>query len=1649
MRKFEALKNVNEFNQPIKYMKKQLYSFFKTKLRLLLLALWLFATLSSYAQGSWTTVSNTAPYGSGGLMLLLSDGTVMAKSNAGGGSGTIWMKLTPQNGSYVNGTWSQLASMINDRLYFSSQVLKDGRVYVAGGEYGNGGSLAEVYNPLNNTWTATPNPNHRISDANSEILPDGRILQALVESDLRPTIIYDPVSNTYSPGPSTNGIHNESAWVKLADNSILYVDRDTRNSERYIPSQNRWITDATVPSSLYDPYGSEAGGSLLLPDGRAFFIGSSGTTAYYTPSGSTNPGYWTAGPNTPNGFGCPDGVASMLPNGNILLVLSPPPTSADHFPSPTYFYEFNYRTNSFTQINSPYGGPTGNYSTFVTCMLNLPDGTVMYSVQGDSKYYIYKPSGSQLSAGRPVVNQISANDCSGSSYTISGTGFNGMSEGTSYGDDWQMATNYPIIRLTNGSNVYYARTYNWNNTGVQTGGALTTSQFTLPAGLPQATYSLVVTANGITSDPVSFTPSTCNSTGLVTVYKDCNYGGYSAGLNVGDYTTSQLSGLGVLNNDVSSLKITEGYKVILYDGDNFTGASITLTADNSCLVNASSNWNDITSSIQVRTNGATNMAGVYFIQNRNSGLYMDVWGATNADGVNIAQGAYNGGANQQFQFNHLGDGTYQVLATHSMKSVDIDGIKTTDGANVQQWTYYGTPNQQFIVFPTGDGFYKLIPKHSGKVIEVANFGTANGDNIQQWTNVNQTSGQWKFVTPVAVNGTGDGLTGSYFNGMNFETPKFSRKDLSVNFDWGTGSPDASVNVDQFSARWTGQVQPRYSGIYTFYFTNDDGGRLWVNNQLLVDKWRDDGGTEVSGTIVLTGGQKYDIKFEYYENGGGAKAKLEWSSLLQSREVIPQSQLYSNPAPAVSITSPANNASFFEPANVSISSNATDGDGVAKVDYYNGATLIASTTSPYTYSWNNVAKGTYLVTAVATDSKGAFTISSPITINVNGLQNGTGDGLAANYFNGMNFETPKYSRKDATINFDWGTGSPDASVNVDQFSARWTGQIQPRFTETYTFYLNSDNGRRLWINNQLIVDKWIDDWNIEYTGTIALTAGQKYEIRLEYFENNGGAACKMEWSSPSQPREVVPQSQLYSNALPTVSITSPSNNASFTAPASITLSANAADGDGTVSKVDYYNGTSLIASTTSPFTYAWNNLSVGTYSVTAIATDNRGGVTVSTPVSVTVNSATVATVYQDCNYGGYAVSLAAGDYTLSQLVALGVKDNDLSSVKVQSGYEVILYADDNFGGASLVITSDNSCVVGNSFNDITTSLKVMKIPANNPPSVSITAPANNASFNAPVSITFSANATDADGSISKVEYFNGSQSIGVATTSPFNVTWSNVAAGTYSITAKATDNLNGVATSAGITVTVKSVVQNVAPSVSITSPTNNASFDAPASITFSANATDSDGSVSKVEYFNGSQSLGSSTTSPFNVAWNNVAAGTYTITAKATDNSNAVTTSSAVTITVKTVTTNTCSGIPQYVENGGYVDGSKVQNVGNSYQCKPYPYTGWCNGAAWAYAPGTGSYWTDAWTLIGSCSPSAPSVDNSSVVTISPNPAIDYFNINVGEVCEVTILNSQGSVVLKHHVSPNGTVYIHSLPAGIYSVKIETSTTVVTTILSKN
>jgi PA14 domain len=132
------------------------------------------------------------------------------------------------------------------------------------------------------------------------------------------------------------------------------------------------------------------------------------------------------------------------------------------------------------------------------------------------------------------------------------------------------------------------------------------------------------------------------------------------------------------------------------------------------------------------------------------------------------------------------------------------------------------------------------------------------------------------------------------------------------------------------------------------------------------------------------------------------------------------------------------------------------------------------------------------------------------------------GLLGEYYSGITLTGPARTRSDPTVNFNWATGFADPNVGAELISVRWTGRLTPRYSQTYRFYTNCDDGSRLWVNNKLLVDNWVDQGPIEHSGTIALTAGVPYDLRLEYYNRGGGALAQLLWSSPSQTKQVIPQ-----------------------------------------------------------------------------------------------------------------------------------------------------------------------------------------------------------------------------------------------------------------------------------------------------------------------------------------------------------------------------------------------------------------------------------------------------------------------------------------------------------------------------------------------
>src|SRR5947207_12921535 len=138
------------------------------------------------------------------------------------------------------------------------------------------------------------------------------------------------------------------------------------------------------------------------------------------------------------------------------------------------------------------------------------------------------------------------------------------------------------------------------------------------------------------------------------------------------------------------------------------------------------------------------------------------------------------------------------------------------------------------------------------------------------------------------------------------------------------------------------------------------------------------------------------------------------------------------------------------------------------------------------------------------------------------------GLTGEYFDNQDFTGAKVIRIDPTVNFNWGTGTPVSGISADTFSVRWSGQILAQKTERYTFYVNSDDGAKLMINDQVLLDHLVPQAPTEYSGSFDLVAGQKYDVHLSYFDRYGGAIAQLSWSSPTTPKQIIPTAQLDPN-----------------------------------------------------------------------------------------------------------------------------------------------------------------------------------------------------------------------------------------------------------------------------------------------------------------------------------------------------------------------------------------------------------------------------------------------------------------------------------------------------------------------------------------
>ncbi|HEY1414108.1 MAG TPA: hypothetical protein VGF36_18325, partial [Rhodopila sp.] len=429
--------------------------------------------------GPFTALANQPP-GPGYLSLLLTDGSVMMQSINDAG---VFYQLTPNSqGSYINGTWRQLASPPTGyEPYDGAQaVLPDGRVLFVGGEYNQNvyrlpfapsglTNMSAVYDPVADSWTmiAAPPGVDYIGDTTSAVLADGHFVFGTKLG--RAMWRLDPVSLTWASVPATGKADDfaEEGWTLLPNGELFTIDVGTPlHAEHYDPISARWYGDGNTPVGLTSPSGTpggltygpapvqvvggvtygpgpagtyfppgEIGPAILLPDGTVFATGAAANgmashTAIYTPGPTAAAsGSFTVGPDFQAGDDAGDSSAALLPSGHVLIATD----------SAT-FYEYDGATLSITGTLPTNGG---NNPYFV---LPLPNGQVLVT---GGVTQIYNGSGSANLAWAPTIENAPASVTRGSTYAISGMQFNGLSQAAAFGDELSAATNYPLVRITN------------------------------------------------------------------------------------------------------------------------------------------------------------------------------------------------------------------------------------------------------------------------------------------------------------------------------------------------------------------------------------------------------------------------------------------------------------------------------------------------------------------------------------------------------------------------------------------------------------------------------------------------------------------------------------------------------------------------------------------------------------------------------------------------------------------------------------------------------------------------------------------------------------------------------------------------------------------------------------------------------------------------------------------------------------------------------------------------------------------------------------------------------------------------------------------------------------------------------------------------
>lgn len=366
--------------------------------------------------------------------------------------------------------------------------------------------------------------------------------------------------------------------------------------------------------------------------------------------------------------------------------------------------------------------------------------------------------------------------------------------------------------------------------------------------------------------------------------------------------------------------------------------------------------------------------------------------------------------------------------------------------------------------------------------------------------------------------------------------------------------------------------------------------------------------------------------------------------------------------------------------------------------------------------------------------------------------------------------------------------------------------------------------------------------------------------------------------------------------PVVTVTAPANNSYIAVGSNLTINANASSPNtnigGSIAKIDFYNGSTLLGtSTTAPYSYTLNNLSAGTDTLKAVATDNVGLIDTSANILITVSQPPTVTVTAPVNNSTVA---AGSSITINANASSPNTGGSIAKVDFYSGSTLLgnsTISPYSYTWSNASVGTDTLKAVATDNNGLTATSNIV-ITVAQPPVVTVTSPANNSTVEAGSNVTINVNTSGGGGSIAKVDFYNGHTLLATSTVSPYSYTWNNLAAGTDTLKAVTTDSNGLTTTSSNTVITVAGL-----PTASITTPANNSIVTAGSNVTITADASspNSSGSITKIDFYSGSTLLGTSTAAPYRYTWNSVPVGTYALTIVATDNNGFISTSAVVNI----------------------------------------------------------------------------------------------------------------------------------------------------------